>query len=548
MPFFKTDDIQAWTGGSWTLMPPNKRPEIRGFTNDSRNVEKDFAFVALKGRRDGHDFAADAVANGASAVIAERELDLAVPVLVVDDSLSALQKIAQFHRRRFENPVVAVSGSCGKTSTKEMLAALAAWKNPLVTEGNLNNQIGVPLTLTKIDLRQNQLAIVEAGVSAPGEMKALADMIRPDIAIITNVGLAHLEYFGEVGNVAKEKSALCAGVDEDGWALFHHNLLSWKAFDELKCKKAVIASADAPDFKADLIFRYSISAASRSATAIDMCVEGGDEFYFEMPNMSQGMTENALLAIACSLMLGAKEENIAAQLEKFSPLPLRGQISKTEKADFYIDCYNANPTSMKDALANFAKLYGEEKPKMFVLGKMAELGLANHRHHREIGLHLPRGNGNKAVLVGENSDIYKNAMIEAGWDESDISIFQNAEEAKSHIEGFEGAVFVKGSRICELEKALPDAALNSLTSATAQQEGEAPLEEDSSPECAGDNNSPQGDSHESTDDSVDEEDEASNDEEELCELDDEEEQIMQEEGDPEPLGGEDDDEDEREKI
>ncbi|MFR6031878.1 MAG: Mur ligase family protein [Bacilli bacterium] len=145
-------------------------------------------------------------------------MDVGVPVLVVNDTLKALQRIAKLHRLRFENPVVGITGSCGKTSTKEMLAKLASWKNPLATKGNLNNQLGVPLTLTQIDLRQNQLAIVEAGVSAPGQMKELAEMIEPDIAIITNVGLAHLEGFSEVGNVAKERrlSPQSRGGGEDG--------------------------------------------------------------------------------------------------------------------------------------------------------------------------------------------------------------------------------------------------------------------------------------------------------------------------------------------
>lgn len=179
MPFFKADDLQAWTGGKWSKLDPSRKPEIRGFSNDSRNIGKDFAFVAIKAERDGHDFAADAAANGATAIIAERELDVEIPTLVVKDSLKAFQRIAKMHRLRFEHPVVGITGSCGKTSTKEMLAKLTAWKNPLITEKNFNNEIGVPLTLTRIDLRQNQLAIVEAGVGAPDQMRELAAMIEP---------------------------------------------------------------------------------------------------------------------------------------------------------------------------------------------------------------------------------------------------------------------------------------------------------------------------------------------------------------------------------
>ena len=300
-----------------------RKTDIRGFSADSRKMEKDFAFVALKGERDGCDFAESAVENGASAVIADRPLDLPVPVLVVKDALKAFQSIAKFHRLRFENPVVGITGSCGKTSTKEMLARLVAWKNPLVTEKNFNNEIGVPLTVTKIDLRQNQCAIVEAGVAAPGQMRELAEIISPDIAIITNVGLSHLEKFGEIANVAKEKAILPANAANGGWCLMHSNLLSWKSFDELKCKKAIVAKADAPDIKADLVFRYALSENGESV-GVDMCVEGGAEYFFEIGKMTQGMTENAMLAIAAALMLGAREEQIAAAAETFAPLPMRG--------------------------------------------------------------------------------------------------------------------------------------------------------------------------------------------------------------------------------
>ncbi len=461
MPFFKSDDLQIWTNGTWFNLKA-KKTDIRGFSTDSRNMQKDFAFVAIKAERDGHDFAANAIENGATAIIAERELDVDIPVLVVKDSLKALQTIAKFHRLRFESPVVAISGSCGKTSTKEMLAKLLSWKNPLATEKNFNNEIGVPLTLTQIDMRQNQLAIIEAGVGAPNQMKELAEIIEPDIAVITNVGLTHLEHFKEVSAVAKEKAVLPEHVSENGWCVVHQNLLSWKAFDELPCKKAVIASADAPEIRADLVFRYSLSETDEGLIGIDMGVEKGDEFYFEIPYLSKGMIENALLAIAVSLMLGANEQQLASKIETLCALPMRGAITETEKAKYYVDCYNASPTSMRDALNNFARI-AKDSPKLYVLGTMAELGIATHRHHKEIGANLPPAETDKAILVGSNWQTYKAGMLENGWNEENIVVCQSAEEAKDFIKNFEGGfVFVKGSRICELEKSLPDELLNLL--------------------------------------------------------------------------------------
>lgn len=477
MPFFKADDLQAWTGGHWTNLDNARKPEIRGFSNDSRNIAKDFAFVAIKAQRDGHDFAADAVANGATAVVAERALDVSVPVLVVKNSLGAFQRIAKMHRLRFDSPVVGITGSCGKTSTKEMLAKLAAWKNPLVTEKNFNNEIGVPLTLTKIDLRQNQLAIVEAGVSAPSQMDELAEMIEPDIAIITNVGLSHLEKFEQVGNVAKEKAKLAEHAAAGGWCLIHHNLLGWKAFDELKCKKAVVASADAPEIKADLVFRYALNANGDGTTSIDMCVEGGDEYYFEVPEMTDGMIENTLLAICATLMLGGREEQIAQRLETLKPLPMRGGIVETDRAKYYLDCYNASPTSMKDALAHFEKISANAAKRTYVLGTMAELGLASHPHHKDIGSHITPISDDTAILVGAFADAYKSGLISNGWDEKNVFVFENAQAAREKIAEAGGFVFVKGSRVCGLENALPDDVLQKLSDKSAE-----PAQEEETPE------------------------------------------------------------------
>ena len=479
MPFFKVDDLQLWTGGRWINIDPERKPEIRGFSNDSRNMEKDFAFVAIKAERDGHDFAADAAANGATAVIAERELDINIPTLIVENSLKAFQRIAKMHRLRFENPVVGITGSCGKTSTKEMIARLAAWKPPLVTQKNFNNEIGVPLTLTRMDLRQNQAAVIEAGVGAPGQMFELASMIEPDIAVITNVGPSHLERFEQVSNIAKEKAVLAENVAEGGWCLIHHNLLSWKAFDELKCKKAVLAPVEAPDFKADLIFRYATSENDDGNTAIDMCIEGGNEYYFEMPAMSRGMTENALLAIAAALMLGGREEYIARKLEELSPLPMRGNTVEMESCKYYIDCYNASPASMRDSLGRFSKMAGEFGKRAYVLGTMAELGLSAHPYHRDVGLHLEPRADDTAILVGAFAEAYKSGLLENGWDEKNIFIFDTAEEAKQKVGECSGFVFVKGSRICSLEKSLPDEVAEKLAEDSGKWQSEG---EESSPE------------------------------------------------------------------
>lgn len=490
MPLFKIDDLQAWTGGKW-LNLPKKYPEIRGFSTDSRNIPENFAFVALIGERDGHDFIEDAVKNGASAVIASKETGASAPTLIVKDTLAALQTIAKLHRLRFESPVVGVTGSCGKTTTKEFLAKLLSWKKPLFTEGNLNNEIGVPLTLTRIDVRENMCAIVEAGVGAPGQMEPLAKMIEPDIAVITCVAPAHMERFGEISAIAAEKAALAANVAKGGWALFHSDLLSWKAFEELQCKKAALAPADGPEIRADLVFRY-LATEEDGVVKIDMCVEGGNEYYFEMPVLTKGMTQNALLAIAAALMLGTTEEQLASRLPNLRAGAMRGSVVETEKSKIYADCYNASPAAMKDALRRFLSL-SENSPRLFVLGTMGELGIAALRYHKEIGEFIPPSESSKAVLVGENAEYYKAGMLQKGWKEEDISIVQTSAEAKSAAENFEGWIFLKGSRVCELEKALPDCVLAKMSPAAAAPEPseDEPIEaaepEEPAPEADGEN-------------------------------------------------------------
>lgn len=482
MHFFKCDDLQAWTGGKWFGLNAGKKPEILGFSIDSRAMEKNFAFVAIKAERDGAEFAADAVKNGASAIIAERELDVDAPVLVVPNALKAFQRIAKMHRLRFDNPVIGVTGSCGKTSTKEMLAKLISWKNPLFTEKNFNNALGVPLTLTRIDTRQNQAAIIEAGVSGIGEMQELAEMIEPDLAIITNVGIAHLEKFKEIANVAKEKAVLCTMVAKEGWALFHHNLLSWKVFDELSCKRAILAPMDAPEIKADLVFRYAIKDNGENLS-VEMSIEGGSDYYFELEKMSDGMIDDALLCAAAALMLGTKEEQLASKISQLKPLAMRGATITLGEVDYRVDCYNASPTSMKDALAFFKKSEAEKSPKLYVLGTMAELGLATLRHHKDIGFNLPHSDGDHAILIGDKAELYKDGMLESGnWTPEEISIYSTAEEAAEQIAKFEkGAVFVKGSRVCELEKALPQVVLDLAHNIVSNEQEEEEIEEAPSP-------------------------------------------------------------------
>ncbi len=213
MPVFEPELLSAWTGGRWSGRPATPST---GFSVDSRRLSPGQAFVALKtGKRDGHDFLNDAHKAGASAAIVSRA-DLRMPLaqLVVADPLAALQSIAREHRRMFHGTVIGITGSAGKTSTKELLSILLGGEaaGALATEGNLNNQIGVALSLCRLDPVRHRFAVIEAGISAKGEMESLARMIEPGLVLVTLIGPAHLADLGSLESVAKEKSVLASSV------------------------------------------------------------------------------------------------------------------------------------------------------------------------------------------------------------------------------------------------------------------------------------------------------------------------------------------------
>lgn len=518
MPFFKSNDLKIWTGGEWKQLP--KDITINKFSTDTRTLEKGDAFVCLVGERDGHEFAKTAQELGASAIIASKELEgIEIPVLQVADTLKALQTIAKMHRLRLDYPVVGITGSCGKTFTKELLAKILAWRSPCYSEKNLNNQLGVALSLLKADCKNNNLAIIEAGVSRPEEMDVLASMIEPDIAVITNVTASHLAGFGEIKQIAKEKAKLAEHCAEGGYCVMPASLLSWKSFDELKCKKAIALPMDAPETKADLVFRYQIGYLPDKCS-IEIYLEGGNEYSFETPLMSRGNAEDTVLAIIVSLMLGCKEEIIYTGIENTKNVGYRNLFVNAANAEYFIDCYNANPTSMKDSLEFFELKSKDAQQRTFVLGSMSELGISTLSYHREIANHIQRRENDKAILVGESANIYKDALIENGWNEADITVCESAQEVKPLLENATGFVFLKGSRKYALENALPDLVISTINGAEPKTE-EATSEEKVEDETPQPNQSESdGEPHaQSLLDSIDESDDESE-EHHFCDDDD----------------------------
>jgi UDP-N-acetylmuramoyl-tripeptide--D-alanyl-D-alanine ligase len=457
MPEFPPDQLAAWTGGRWTR-PPASPPT--GFNMDTRRLRPGQVFVALRTeQRDGHDFLAAAEKAGASAAFVEASNPaVGLPQLVVGDSLAAWQAVAREHRRRFRGPVVGVSGSAGKTSTKNLLALLLGatpggmGESPvLATQGNLNNQIGVPLTLTRLDPSFHHYAVVEAGIGAPGEMAPLAAMIDPDVAIITLVAPAHLEALGGLEGVAREKAQLPAAVRAGGVAIFPSSCAAFAAFREQRVRTLIVEPVGPGRPEALAPDRVGFSVAHQGGATTITLVGGPQPGAYVLPRVSDGMAQNAVLAICAAQELGVTAEAVRARLAAWRPAPLRGELRRSGGRLLYLDCYNANPASMADALAAFWSVAPPALPRLFVLGGMEELGAETERYHRELGRRLHLRPNDFLFVIGAQAEAVRGGALENGNRAEQIAVVDSLEPIAARLEAFAGAVFIKGSRKFALE-------------------------------------------------------------------------------------------------
>lgn len=433
--------------GRWTREPAAGNP-VRGFGIDTRDFIHGHCFVALKtARRDGHDFLAEAKAAGAGAALVSRpDARVDLPQLVVADPLAALQAIAAAHRRDFPGIVIGVTGSVGKTSTKELLARLLS-STPgevLATPGNYNNHLGVPLTLTKLHPSAHRYAVVEAGISGPGEMDVLARMIEPDLALVTHVGPAHLEALGSLEKVAQEKAWLLARARAGSAKFFPQSCLDFDAFRNLQ----------APAIALDPKIRHGSEGTTIRFIPPHLNPAKNEPVLFNCRRVSDGMAQNAALALAAALQLGVSPSDAQSRLLDWEPAALRGEICRDHAGRWlYVDCYNANPASMHDALAAFAGMAPSNQPRLFLIGGMEELGAESVAYHRKLGVALAktlRSGDTALVLAGQAAS----AAVVSGAGHSRVTAANDLNTLRIHFESHRGAVFIKGSRRYQLESLL----------------------------------------------------------------------------------------------
>ena len=407
-------------------------------STDSRKIEKDAVFFALKGENfDANDFALQVAEQGvASLVVADRkDLPKHERILIVEDSLKTLQNLAAYHRSQSKAIVLSITGTNGKTTTKELVSAVLAKKyNIIHTQGNLNNHIGVPLTLLSIQ-PDTEIAVVEMGANHPGEIDFLCKIADPDYGLITNIGKAHLEGFGSFEGVIKTKTELYRHIKAHGKAVFVNqgNPLLWEQSEgQNRITYGRHCAADAP--VAPGTCNPYLSVVWRKHL-IQTHLVGSYNF------------ENVDAAIGVGQYFKVDESDIISALEAYSPTNSRSQVIETQKNRIIMDAYNANPTSMRAALINFANICG--KQHLLILGDMRELGTASEVEHRSI-LHLMKElDFKEALLVGQNFCAYN--------ENADWKTFEKVGDLCQYLESHPisgKTILVKGSNSIQLGKVL----------------------------------------------------------------------------------------------
>lgn len=416
-------------------------------STDSRSLAPGALFAALRGEHyDGHDFASAAAEHGACGLLVERLLPIALPQVVVSDTLGALTACARAHRRHFRGPVVAVTGSNGKTTTKEMIGAILGHMGPcLITKGNLNNHIGVPLTI--LGLRQeHRYAVIEMGANHRGEIAHLASLVWPNIGLVTNAAAAHLEGFGSLDGVAAAKGELFSGLPSTGVAVINADdpyASSWRA--TAAGRRLVTFGIEQP---ADFTARHVVTSMEPAGPRLEcdlVSPMGVERVRLAVAGLHN--LRNALGAAAAAHAAGASLLDIAAGVAAVKPvkgrLEFRPAISGALLVD---DSYNANPGSVRAGLDAFRAFNGA---RWLVLGDMMELGSAADELHAEIGRYAKESGIDRLLAFGPRSRFAADAFGPGGaWFENIDDLI--AEARRSLVSDV--AVLVKGSRASRLER------------------------------------------------------------------------------------------------
>jgi UDP-N-acetylmuramoyl-tripeptide--D-alanyl-D-alanine ligase len=454
-PKFSLEDVLKATAGD--LVAGAKEKIFYGISTDSRLVKKGNLFIALKGEKfDGHDFVNEAVEQGAAGIIvndAKVSKDLTnkkVTVIKVADTLVALGDLAREWGKRFFIPVIGLTGSSGKTTTKEMIAAvIGREKNILKTEGNLNNLIGLPQTIFRLT-SEHELAILEMGTNTRGEIRRLTQIALPDIGLITNVGPAHLAGFGSIDVVREEKGDLFLNMSPSGTVIVNIDdkavALCAERWNGRKITFSMSPNADVTvnDIKINGIKGMHFNL-----------VIGGNTQKVEMKIVGLHHVNNAMAAAAAAFAVGTDIKTIAEGLTEFRPFSGRMEMIKLRNGAFLLDdSYNANPASVREALMTLKDLKAHHNGYVF-LGDMLELGVESDEMHRKIGVLIATIGINALFLQGDFPAVTAAGALEGGMASENIFLLSDKEKGidylREHLKKGDW-ILVKGSRGMKMEK------------------------------------------------------------------------------------------------
>lgn len=444
----KLQDILNFSNG--TLMGDfDLNKEINKFSIDSREVDENTFFIPLKGEKaDGHDYIKSAFEKGAVGTFTSKDIE-SIPgkiIIKVEDTLETLQNFAKnFRIHNKEIPLVAITGSVGKTTTKDMIYSVLSRKyNTLKTKGNFNNNIGMPLTL--VNYNREEIIVLEMGMNNFKEISFLSNIAKPDVSVITNVGHSHIGNLGSRENILKAKLEIIDGMNEEGILVINKDNDMLSQVKDIKQKLITFGIESDADIKA-----YNVKVEN-DYTSFNI-KENGEEYLVKLNLVGEKFIYNALASWTIGKIYEVPIQDRIKALENTEFTKMRMNIKKINNIILIDDCYNASPESMKLALNTLSKQ--ESKRKIAILGDMLELGEYSSKLHELVGGCVAENKIDKLFVTGEFANSIKIGATKKGMNEEDILIFNSTDEIAENIERYineEDAILIKASRGMKFEK------------------------------------------------------------------------------------------------
>ena len=415
--------------------------QITSIVTDSRKAGEGSLFAAIKGARaDGHKFIPAVAEQGAVCALCEEAPQADIAYILVESTLVALKGIAEYYRSLFSIPFIGITGSVGKTSTKEFISAVLAQKyNVHKTGGNFNNELGVPITLFGLE-EEHEVAVIEMGISGFGEMPRLSKMVRPDISVITNIGYCHLENLGDRDGVLRAKTEMFTYLKDNGSIILCHDDDKLRTVTDYHGITPTFYGTGNDEYRAENIVEKGLDGVGCTL------IHGDTRIDVTIPTMGRHNVLNALCAMAVGTKLGLTPDEIKRGLESFRNVGSRNRIIKTAYYTIIDDCYNANPTSTKAGLDTLSKLSGR---RVAVLGDMKELGKDEIALHREVGAYAKELGIDVLIAVGPLSEATAEGFGEGAY------YYQNVDRCIDRIERHlhpDDTILVKASHSMQFER------------------------------------------------------------------------------------------------